>query len=293
MPDPQEILIWVIAVPVAITLVATLLAHVPLKRDRATQPWGPALAIAAGFAAAYAGLRGRPPFPPRDAQTWLVYLGGVAVLIAIATSIAKKRSRWILIVPSVVLIAATAWFVGRSQIPIIGWRQFLIRLAVIAACMVAWWVLVDLLAARVKGAAVPLVLMLTASVAALAIVDAGSVFVGQLAGASAATLGALMVVGLWFRKLSLAGGGVLALTVVLLGVVLAGYFIVELSMLDLILLSAAPLAAWVGEVKLIKSKRSRFAARIIAVLLILLIPLVPALKGLRETMQEQTDSYVY
>ena len=46
-------------------------------------------------------------------------------------------------------------------------------------------------------------------------------------------------------------------------------------------------------VKLAKSRRTRFAIRIIAVLLILLIPLVPALKGLRETMQEQTESYVY
>jgi hypothetical protein len=32
---------------------------------------------------------------------------------------------------------------------------------------------------------------------------------------------------------------------------------------------------------------------VIAVQLVLTIPLVPALKGLRETMQEQTNSYVY
>lgn len=294
MPDPQEILVWVIAVPVAVSLIATLLAHVPFKRERATQPWGPALAIAGAFAAAFVGLRGKPNLPPRDAQTWLVYLGAASVLIAVAATVtAKSRWRWGVVIASVALIAATVWFIGRTQIPIIGWRDFLVRMAVIAGCMVVWWLLVDRLAARTKGPAVPLVLMTTASVAALALVNAHSVFLGQLAGASAAALGAIMVLSLWFRKLSIAHGGVLTLAVVLLGVILAGHFFADLSMLDLILLAAAPLAAWVGEVKLIKSKRARFAVRVIAVLLVLTIPLVPALKGLRETMQEQTDSYMY
>lgn len=294
MPDAKTILIWVVAVPAAVSLVAMLLAHIPLRRDRATQPWGPALAIAGAFAAAFVGLRGRPPFPPRDAQTWLVYLGAVAVLIAVAATVtAKSRWRWGVMLASIVLIAATVWFIGRMQIPIIGWRDFLMRMAVIAGCMVVWWLLMDRLAARSKGVAVPLVLTLMASVAALALVNAHSLFLGQLAGASAAALGAIALAGFWFRKLSIARGGVLTLTVVLLGVILAGHFFADLSMLDLILLAAAPLAAWVGEVKLIKSKRARFAARVIAVLLVLTIPLVPALKGLRETMQEQTDSYVY
>jgi hypothetical protein len=76
---------------------------------------------------------------------------------------------------------------------------------------------------------------------------------------------------------------------VLLGVVLAGHYFADLSMLDLILLAAAPLGAWVGEIPVFKSKRPRFAARIVAVLIILASPLVPALKGLRETMQELTN----
>jgi hypothetical protein len=52
------------------------------------------------------------------------------------------------------------------------------------------------------------------------------------------------------------------------------------------------LAAWLGELPM-KSRRMCFTVRLVAVLLILLIPLVPALKGLRETMKEQTDSYMY
>src|SRR3954468_18436996 len=98
MPDVKEILVWVIAVPVAISLLAIALSHLPLSRERATQPWGPALAIAAAFAAAFAGLRGRINFPPRDAQTWLTYLGAIAVLIAIAATVAgSKRWRWLIV----------------------------------------------------------------------------------------------------------------------------------------------------------------------------------------------------
>ena len=297
MPDPQEILVWVIAAPVAIALVATLLAHLPPRRDRATQPWGPALAVAGAFAAAFAGLRGRPAFPPRDAQTWLVYLGAISVLIAIlATVLApKKRWSWFVLAPlSIILILATVWLLARSQIPLFGWKRFLLRAAVIAAGMIVWWVLMEALAARPKGvaAALPLILTITASVAALTIVNAHSMLLGQLAGSIAAALGAITLLGVWFKKLSLARGGVLTLTIVLLGVILAAHFFADLSRLDLILLGVAPLAAWAGELPW-KGKRTRFAVRVIAVLVVLLIPLVPALRGLRATLQEQTDSYMY
>jgi len=297
VPDAQEILIWVVLVPVAIALVATLLSHLPLKRDRATQPWGPALALAAAFAAAFAGLRGRPAFPPRDAQTWLIYVAGISVLIAILGTVLPPRKTWswfILAPLSVMLILVTVWLLARSQIPLFGWKRFLLRAAVIAAGMIVWWVLMERLSARPKGAAaaLPLVLTIAASVAALAIVNAHSMLLGQLAGSIAAALGAITLLGLWFRKLSLSRGGLLTLTVVLLGVILAGHFFADLSRLDLILLGVAPLTAWAGELPW-KGKGTRFAIRVIAVLVVLLIPLVPALKGLRATLQEQTDSYMY
>jgi hypothetical protein len=292
MPDPKEIIIWVIAVPVAIALVVMLLSHLPHSRQSATQPWGPSLAIAVAFVAAYAGLRGRPPFPPRDAQTWLLYLGGVSVLLAIAATLVTKTPwRVLLLIASIALIAASVWFTLRSRIPIIGWQKYVIGMALVAAGIAGWWWLVDRLAARTNGPAVPLVLMLTCSVAALALVNGDSVLLGQLAGAVAAALGAIMVAALYFKKLSVARGAVLTLAVVFFGVLLIGY-IYGVSRLDIGLLAIAPLTAWLGELPL-KSKRTRFTVRIVVVLLILLVPLVPALKGLRQTLQEQTDSYMY
>ena len=93
MPDPQEILIWVIAVPRRDRVGRDArLAHLPLKRERATQPWGPALAIAAGFAAAFVGLDGGRAFPPRDAQTGSSTSASSSVLIAIAATVAARTS---------------------------------------------------------------------------------------------------------------------------------------------------------------------------------------------------------
>jgi hypothetical protein len=293
MPDPKDILVWVIGVPVVVALLAVLLSHLPWRRDRATQPWGPALAVGGAFVAAYIALRGRPKMPPLDAQGWLVWLGVASVVVAVFATVLRKRQRWVAPAVSVLLIAATVWVISRTRIPLLGWRQFLVQTLLIALALVAWWLLTDRLATRLTGPTLPLVLMLTASVAALALVNAHSLLLGQLAGASASACGVMWVSGFVFRKQSLARGGVLALTVVLLGVILAGHYFADLSMLDLILLAAAPLGAWVGEAPVFRSKRPRFAARLVAVLIILAIPLVPALKGLRETMQEQTDSYTY
>jgi hypothetical protein len=207
----------------------------------------------------------------------------------------KKPWTWIVLAPlSVVLILVTVWLLAKSQIPLFGWKRFLLRAVVIAAGMIVWFMLMELLSARPKGAAaaLPLILTIVASVAALTLVNAHSVFLGQLAGSIAAALGTITLLRLWFKKLTLSRGGLLTLTVVLLGVILAGHFFADLSRLDLILLGVAPLAAWAGELP-IKSKRTRLVTRIVAVLLVLLIPLVPALRGLRATLQEQTDSYMY
>jgi hypothetical protein len=295
MPDPQTILLWVISLPAAIALVATLVSLIPWRREAAGQPWGPALAICAGFAATFVtlkGLRGGG-FPPGDVQHWLVYLGVPVVLSAVLATVWAKHARWVTLEGGVVLAILTVWLLTRPLArrvePPEYWRQF----AIFCGAFVCWFTLTEALAARVRGFAIPLLLALCAGVAALVLVNAHSLLLGQLAGAVAATLGAITVLAFWFQNLSLARGGVAALTVVLLGVILCGHLFADLTTGELALLFAAPLMAWAGELQFLKRGGVRFAVRLIAVLLVLAIPLVPALKGLRETMQEQTDSYSY
>jgi len=109
-------------------------------------------------------------------------------------------------------------------------------------------------------------------------------------------LGVSAVMGLWFRELSLARGAVLVLTIVVLCVIVAGHrdAYAELATLDLVLLVVAPLVLWAGEIPALRRNRAaRFGVQLVAMLAVLMIPLVPALKGLRQTMQEQTESYSY
>src|SRR5438128_1323477 len=63
MITPRHIL-WGILLPALIALIATLLGQLGVRRERKTQPWGPALAIAGGFALAYVGIVGAAPSFP-------------------------------------------------------------------------------------------------------------------------------------------------------------------------------------------------------------------------------------
>jgi len=297
MPEARDILLWVVLLPAGIALLATLASLVPgwraRGREAAAQPWGPALAVCGGFAAAYVMLKGVRGFPPTDVQTWLVYLGAPVVLISVVATVWPARARWVVIGASLVLVALAVWLLARPLMrrvePAEYWKWF----GLFAGAVLLWWVLTEGLATRVRGAALPLLLTICASVAALVLVNAHSLLLGQLAGAVAATLGAMTALGFYFRNLSLARGGVLALAVVFVGVVLCGHLFADLTMTDLTLLLAAPLTAWAGELRFLKRGGVRLAVRLVAVLIVLAIPLVPALKGLRETMQEQTDSYSY
>ncbi|MEO6437010.1 MAG: hypothetical protein ABIP55_14805 [Tepidisphaeraceae bacterium] len=293
MPEPRDILLWVVLLPAAVAVIATLVSLIPGRRDSASQPWGPALAICAGFVAAYTKLKGIEGFPPVNVQTWLVYLGVPVVLIAIIATVSPRRARWIVFALSVTLIVLSVWLFSRPLARSLEPREFWTRTAFFAAGAVAWLGLMEALASRVKGATLPLLLWICAVGAALAVINAHSLLLGQLVGTVAAALGAIALLGLWFRNLTLARGGVLALAVVLLGLILCGHLYADLSQRDLILLAAAPLMAWAGELPFLKRGGVRFAVRLIAVLLVLAIPLVPALKGLQQTMQEQTDAYSY
>jgi hypothetical protein len=104
-----------------------------------------------------------------------------------------------------------------------------------------------LLARRAPGAWVPLVLLLAGSGSALAIALRVSAKIGQLEGALCAGMGALWVLCLWRPRVVVVGSG-LATWVLLHSCLLLLARIYRLPALDLGLLAAAPLAAWVAEI---------------------------------------------
>ena len=293
MLTQRDILYGIIA-PAVIAIIVTLLAHVPpWRRDRRTLAWGPAVAIAAAFALAYWSTFGWPAFAPAAGQGWLPYFAIAVAVTGIVISLTREN-RLVVLVLSLLAIELAAFFLTRSRLAprgqtlgtILRWS------IVVAAAMSVWWIALELLARRSPGAGLPILLAMFAGGEALVLADSGIQTFGQVAGAVAIVVGVMGLSGLWYRRFTIAGGGVLALAMLLMGLIVAAG--VYLKTRDLVVLSIAPLMLWAGQLPRVKRKPwSRFVVSGVAMMLVLSIALVPAIKGLKQTMQEQTESYNY
>jgi len=303
MLTPHDIL-WSVVFPALLAVAAVVSVYGGFRRrgDRAAQPWGPALAVAGGFLFAYVGIAGRPPLPPVAAQGWLVYAGAAAVLVAVIATMLPPRGRLIDTVLSAALLVVTAWLLSRPRAeaidPVtmekIDPRVFWAWTIGSAVAMVAWYFAMEWLARRRPGGGLPLLLSAAAGSAALVLVDSGSMSLGQITGGIALPLLVLAAAGWWFRDLSLARGGALAVAVTLLGMLLAGYYYAELTPRNLAILAGAPLAAWLAEIPPLRRRpRAGFAVAAVVTLAVLTIAVAPAIKGLHKTMKEQTESTAY
>jgi hypothetical protein len=281
--------LWGIIAPAVLAAVAMVLAYVLRGRQQTEPaPWGATLAIAGGFVIAYVGITGVPRrCPPRVAQDWLVLLSPVPLLIAVLATIVPRRiGRWVAAALSGLLIALTAYLLLR--------RNAITVIVPVAILMAGWWIAMESLASRVRGATLPLLLSITSMSAAAVLMDAGVQPFAQYAAAIGFSLGAITLVNLLLRGATLSDGGMLALAVLLLGLLICGYFFSDVSRRDAILLALAPSAAWAGELpQLSRRPLLRFAVRSLVVLIVLSIPLVPAIRGLERTLREQTNSIEY
>src|SRR2546430_3809472 len=124
MLTPHDML-WGIVFPAIVALVATIAGQLGVRRESKSQSWGPALAIAAGFAVAYIGIVGGvPSLPPATAQGWLVYLAGAVVLIAVVATMLPRSGRWLAAILSVVVLALGAWLLSRPRARTMDPRTF-------------------------------------------------------------------------------------------------------------------------------------------------------------------------
>jgi hypothetical protein len=195
---------------------------------------------------------------------------------------------------SAAVLAAAAWLVVRPRAEVLDPKMFWARAAGAAVASVAWWAAMEWLARRRPGPGLPLLLSAAAGSAALVLVDSGSQAFGQITGGVALALLVLAAAGLWFGNLSLARGGVLAVAIALLGMLLAGYCYADLTPQNFVLLAAAPLAAWIAELPPLRRRpRVGFAVAAVVTFSVLLVAVVPAIKGLHKTMQDQAQSTEY
>ena len=270
-----------------------MLATRPWRHGRDLAGWGAAVAVAGGFAIAFSHVfGGMPSFPPASAQQWLVFLGVPVVGIAVVQPLVKSRA--IAVTASVIVLGITPWLLLR-KVTFLEPRILWTWIAATALAMIAWWIAMESLARRARGASLPMLLGMAVGVSGLAIINSHSATMGQVAGSVAIPLFVVSLVAWWSRGASLARGGMLAVTVLLLGLLLFAHLFLDMLARDAVLLALAPLVAWAGELPGLgkPDSRKRFAVRTVAVLAVAALPAFHAVTGLKDTLDEQYESYSY
>jgi hypothetical protein len=289
LPTPTESL-WMLVLPTLLAAVAMLAAR-PWRRGRDLPGFASAIAIGGAFIVSFAGWYETPRFPPLTAETWLVYLASVVIVIAILQAVIRGRAFGLVASSLVVLI--TPWLLLR-KLPLEPRAMWTWSIGA-GLGMVTWWLAMEALARRSRAGVLAAILALVIGISGLAVINAHSRQLGMLTGALAFPLLIVALAAAWSGGASLARGGILALAVLLLGLLLGGRFFADLSTRDMALLAVAPLAAWAGEIPGLgkANSRKRIAVRIVAVLAICALPAFDAAKGVQETLREQTESYQY
>jgi hypothetical protein len=286
-------MLFSVVYPLMFAAVMTAAGRFVQMHRKTSAPWAVALAIVGGFAIAFVGASGKLSFPPAQAQEWLPFTGAVAVIVSI---LATYLGRWTWSGPlSILLLVLTAWLVTRGRRAALSGQEFaeLVGIAIVAG--VVWWIVMSMLASRMHGGLLPLLLSGVFGGAALVLVDGGTQRLGQIEGAVAIVLLAIAAVSLWLNELTLARGGILALTIVALGTLWCGYLYADVKPIDVMILMVAPMFAWVAVLPWIRSWRPwvRFAVCFVLVMGVVAIAVVPAAKGLRQTLKEQMESTQY
>ncbi len=204
----NDIIVYGAVLPVVLAGVALVVAWRRRVSPRSAT-WGGAVGFAAAFAATQFGLVGRVSLPPSEAWQWTVWLVFAAMAVGIVQSVVECPA-WL----TWGLRLVVTLFAALLAVPLFHEHVTEARLATAAAVLLLWTVL-DWLGERLRGATLPLALLVTAIAAAVVLERSANAKLAQLAGAIAAACGAALLVGIWRPQLSLARGaaGVFAVAI--------------------------------------------------------------------------------
>jgi hypothetical protein len=286
MPDPITIMTAVGAALVAAAFLVVCFGWPGRKGRTPAVDFGWVLGTGAGFLLGCCMLSKIPHWPPVVDQDRLLFLVLPAVVVVELLATLPKFSRWFIWPLRVALAAGVApvllhgsdYLTGQPGPDSLAWStpQVCLILSGLAASLVAVWLLLGLLSARVPGVSTAACLAIATAGAGLAVMISGYMSGGQnglalsgaVSGAAVATL-ALRWSSRGRRPLGVAIIGFYS-TVVL------GRFFGELSTTHAILLFASPLLAWLPELPLVR-RLPRWARELARVLLIgLLVAVIVA-----------------
>jgi|GEM_PF-2439271 len=244
--------------------------------SRESRSWAGPPAVALAFAVAWLALFGWTGMPPQDAIDWLLPLTLPLLLLGLLES----YYRWpppagvlaIAVAVAVTLLAISWPLLGGGADDGISGRLFV-------ATTLAMLTLIplDLLAQRLSFGRMSAILFAVAAPAAVTLGCAGSARLGLIATVLAATQAGGVAAGIVLGRSATARGVVLVFGSLLAGLLWSGYAQASLSVVDGLLLTAAPSAAWLGRWAPRRFGWSvNFASQVGAVLAVALIAAVRA-----------------
>jgi hypothetical protein len=206
--------------------------------------WVAALALLSAYVVGHVGLLGRPPFPPREAAHWTLWVACVAGALSLAEAASPPRLegalRWALraAVAAGGLYGMLAVLIEHSWGP---WAGALGVAGSTGAALVGWAALERSFVARPGHPATPWwALSSIAAGAALALALTGSLSLGQLAGALAAGLGVTAAAALILRSPRFVPAAGPVPVWILTGLLTAGVCFSSLPWSSALLLALAP-----------------------------------------------------
>lgn len=251
-------------------VIAGVLVLLLSRRGERASGLGVALGLAFGFAAGQVALVGWPDLLPVDATYRVFHLALAGAVVGVCEALWKDKAPllWAL---RAALAALVLGFLLRSVMEH-TWEgnEDAFWLSGLFVAVLVFTVLLGQLARTTRGIELPLLLVLLISAGSASLVLGHSAFLGQLAGALAATLGAVGVVALLRPSIRLAPGGVPVVTAVFSALVFCGYFFATLPASSAVLLGLAPGAAVLGGVGPL-SKRPSWQVLVLRVVLLLIV----------------------
>lgn len=217
----------------------------PWRRDivAGSGAWVAALAVGAALVVGHGIVVGWPALPPIDAVQWVFWLGIVATLLG------AGAGRWTLPLSfqwpaRAVSMLTIALLVLRPLLVAGEWNlgEAIANVAAAAATGLVFWSGLAVVGRRASSVGAALVMLVVSSGAAVLLALSGSASLGQIAGAVAAALGVIGVVGWWRPKLAIAAGAAPVTAIAIWTLLVGGHYYADLGWTPMVLVALSPLA---------------------------------------------------
>jgi len=200
--------------------------------------WPAALSVATGVLAGYVLVGGRwPGLLPRDVTLYVAHLAVAGAVVALLHGALRPSARAGV---RIVLGLLAGWLLTR----LLATPPGPLAQAAAGGAAGATWAFVAWRGERLKGAALPLALLLTAALGSQALMTAHSARLSIYAAVVAAALGPAVLMGFLEPGSRLAAGAASVAQIVLAGLWIFGHWLADLPREAALLLMAAPLLAW-------------------------------------------------